>query len=124
MGEALNCIQKRNKLNDVYRSGGVGPGGAYHTYEIVPLNRAPDLETPVFTIQFQKGARLEDDSVSGVLDTDLLEIVRDRLSSFQRGEYATRDNAMALTHVEEALLWMNKRVEDRADRGVLGTTSV
>ena len=58
----------------------------------------------------------------GVLDTDLLEIVRDRLKAFNQGEYATRENALAITHIEEALLWMNKRVEDRAERGVLGTT--
>ena len=28
-----------------------------------------------------------------------------------------------LTHIEEALMWMNKRVEDRAERGVLGTNA-
>ena len=27
----------------------------------------------------------------------------------------------SLTHIEEALMWMNKRAEDRAERGVLGT---
>jgi hypothetical protein len=58
----------------------------------------------------------------GVLDVDLLEIVRDRLKAFQTGDYATRENACAITHIEEALMWMNKRVEDRAERGVLGTT--
>ena len=33
----------------------------------------------------------------------------------------TRETALALTHVEEALLWLNKRTEDRAERNVLGT---
>lgn len=28
---------------------------------------------------------------------------------------------MALMHIEEALLWLNKRVEDRIERNVLGT---
>lgn len=59
----------------------------------------------------------------GVLDTDLLEIVRDRLNDFQNGKFATRENAVALTHIEEALLWMNKRVEDRIERNVLGTNN-
>ena len=27
----------------------------------------------------------------------------------------------SLTHIEEALMWMNKRAEDRAERNVLGT---
>ena len=33
----------------------------------------------------------------------------------------TRETACALTHIEEALMWLNKRVEDRIERGVLGT---
>lgn len=47
--------------------------------------------------------------------------MRDRLKGFQQGQFATRENAIALAHIEEALLWMNKRVEDRIERGVLGT---
>lgn len=62
-------------------------------------------------------------SIHGLLDTDLLEIVRDRLQGFQSGEFACRENAIALTHLEECLLWMSKRVEDRAERGVLGTSN-
>ena len=46
------------------------------------------------------------------------------MQCFQQGEFATRDNAIALTHVEETLLWMNKRVEDRAEKGKLGTYEV
>jgi hypothetical protein len=75
----------------------------------------------VAEIVFQNGPRKEETSVHGVLDPDLLEIVRDRLKAFQAGPYATRENACALTHIEEALFWMNKRVEDRIERNVLGT---
>lgn len=120
----LDTIQKRNKLNVVSAIGELGPGGAIHTYEIAANTENPDWPQEVLSvIQFQKGPRNEEDSIRGVLDGDLLEIVRDRLKSFQAGEYSTRENAIALTHIEEALLWMNKRVEDRAARGVLGTTS-
>jgi hypothetical protein len=72
-------------------------------------------------IQFQNGARKLPDSIHGVLDTDLLEIARHRLQCFQKGPFATRENACALTHIEEALMWMNRRVEDRIEREVLGT---
>ncbi len=120
--EKLNTIQKRNNLNAVYRKGDPGPGGAYHTYQVEwPL----DPETGLYhydSICFQTGPRATSDNVPGILDTDLLEIVRDRLKCFQAGDYACRENACALTHIEEALMWMNKRVEDRAERGVLGTT--
>lgn len=121
--EKLVTIQKRNNLNSVYRMGEMGPGGAYHGYEICPAGQDPHFtDAPVFPVIFQKGPRNAQGSTSGVLDVDLLEIVRDRLTAFQNGDYRCRENAIALTHVEEALLWMNKRVEDRAERNVLGTT--
>ena len=121
----LDTIQKEHSLNIVYRIGDQpGPGGAYHEYEVFmpprPIDSDPG-DTHAIRIRFQKGPRMDPASQHGVLDSDLLEIVRDRLTLFQQGEFATRENEMALRHVEEALLWMNKRVEDRAFRGVLGT---
>ena len=114
----LSTIQKRKNLNSVLRIGDPGPGGAYHDYVI---EDAEDTNLENGMVKFQRGPRNEHDSRDGVLDADLLEIVRDRLQHFQRGEYATRENACALTHIEEALMWMNKRVEDRIERNVLGT---
>jgi hypothetical protein len=113
----LNTIQKRNNLNYIERNGSIGPGGAYHHYRV----KREGCKGFTLVISFQKGARDEEHSMKGVLDVDLLEIVRDRLKCFQEGEFAIRENAIALTHIEEALLWMNKRVEDRAERNVLGT---
>ena len=115
----LSTIQKREKLNDVYAIGEKGNGGAYHEYAI-QICDGEGLCTDI-AINFQNGPRKLPDSIHGVLDTDLLEIVRHRLQCFQQGEFATRENAIALTHIEEALLWMNKRVEDRIERNVLGT---
>ena len=124
MKTMLSTIQKRENLNTVHRGEECGPGGAYHYYEIRCDEPAGgDLTNPLFLsrIIFQKGARKDPEATHGVLDVDLLEIVRDRLQCFQKGAFATRENAIALTHIEEALLWMNKRVEDRIERGVLGT---
>lgn len=120
--EKLNTIQKRENLNTIYRYGEVGPGGAYHDYDIYPA-KAEDMTDPepLVCVQFQRGPRKDSNARHGVLDTDLLEIVRDRLRCFQAGEFSTRDNACALTHIEEALMWMNRRVEDRIERDVLGT---
>ncbi len=118
----LSTIQKRHNLHQVYRADEPGAGGACHKYVVRQDKFCPHEEVVVAEIQFQHGPRGEEGSTRGVLDTDLLEIVRDRLKAFQQGEFATRENACALTHIEEALMWMNKRVEDRAERGVLGTT--
>jgi hypothetical protein len=77
----------------------------------------------VSTIEFQNGPRNLENSTIGVIDTDLLEIVRHRLQSFHAGPYSSRENAVALTHIEDALLWLNRRVEDRIERRVLGTNT-
>lgn len=114
----LRTIQKRGNLNNIYRSDEPGSGGACHFYTVM---RADDPETYVHTIQFQHGPRNDENSEHGVLDSDLLEIVRDRLKAFQAGPMATEYNARALSHIDEALMWMNRRVEDRLERGVLGT---
>lgn len=120
--ELLSTIQKREKLNTVFVCNNPGPGGAYHEYRI--CENGSDGTYGIFAeIDFQRGPRKEQDSKHGILDTDLLEIVRHRLQCFQQGEFATRENAIALTHIEEALLWMNKRVEDRIERNVLGTNN-
>lgn len=121
----ISTIQKREKLNQVFSKDEIGPGGAYHNYLIRSNELDFKTQEPLFTteIQFQKGPRKEEDSQHGVIDTDLLEIVRDRLKSFQAGPYSSRENACALTHIEEALMWMNRRVEDRIERNVLGTNN-
>jgi hypothetical protein len=125
----ITTIQKRQKLNDVYVCDEKGPGGAYHRYIICKTGETAwqngNNDTGILEeIRFQKGPRKDENSQLGILDTDLLEIVRHRLQCFQQGEYSTRENAIALTHIEEALLWLNKRVEDRIERNVLGTTKV
>ena len=125
----LSTIQKRENLNKVFAIDEPSNGNACHTYGIYPVANTVEYssdenkDNAMCIIQFQNGARKLPDSTHGVLDTDLLEIVRDRLKGFQSGEFATRENAIALTHIEEALLWMNKRVEDRIERNVLGTNN-
>ena len=116
----ISTIQKREKLNDVYAVDEKGNGGANHRYSISSANEPAMILTE---IQFQNGARKIPDSVHGVLDTDLLEIVRDRLKGFQSGEFATEYNVKALEHIELALMYMNRRVEDRIERNVLGTNN-
>ena len=117
----LSTIQKREKLNNVFAVDEKGNGGANHSYLIVSdVGLAVPKETK---IEFQNGARRLPDSVHGVLDTDLLEIVRDRLKGFQSGEFATEYNAKALEYIELALMYMNRRVEDRIERCVLGANN-
>lgn len=119
----LETIQKMNKLNTVYAMDEPGPGGACHRYNItglVPSGGGRDVDV---WIDFQKGPRKDPSSIPGILDTDLLEIVRDRLTAFQNGDFACEYNAEALDYINKALEAMNRRVVDRASRMVLGTNN-
>ena len=115
--EKLSTIQTQGNLNEVFRVGEPGPGGAYHDYQV----KGDSAHYFVEEIRFQKGPRNAQDARRGVLDTDLMEIVRDRLKAFQDGPYACQENEHALFLVEQALVWMNRRTEDRIKRNVLGT---
>lgn len=110
----LNTIQKREKLNDIHIADEKGNGGANHKYIISKENNIYG------EINFQNGARNLETSTHGIIDTDLLEIVRHRLQSFQQGTFASEYNAKALEHLEIALMYMNRRVEDRIERKILG----
>ncbi len=117
----LSTIQKREKLNEVFATDGIGPGGANHEYVIVSDK---GLQVPKeIKLVFQKGPRNEENSQQGILDTDLLEIVRDRYKAFQSGPLASGYNEKALEHIEIALMYANRRVEDRIERNVLGTNN-
>lgn len=119
--ETLNFrIQREDNLNNVVFEDIAGPGNGRHHYQIFKNEQTIVEPEPLLDIQFQCGARNEDGSVSGVLDQDLLEIVRHRLQCFQQGEFSSRESALALTCIEEALMWLNKRKCDRKERGVLG----
>lgn len=114
----ISRIQKRHNLNEVECVDEAHPLNKGHHHYVIRLKKN-DIE-----LKFQKGPRGLKTSTDGVLDVDLLEIVRHRLRSFQNGPYATRENAIALTHVEEALLWLNKRVEDRIEENKFGTDKI
>ncbi len=111
-----------------------GQGGACHCYEIDgfdatknPANErsAEEIENDVtgprrVTLMFQNGP-IKDVGVNGVTHEVLLAVVIDRLRSFQAGPYMNRANALALTHMEEALMWLQYRTRERIKRGVEGT---
>ena len=114
----LDTIQKEYKLSTIYSLDYNGPGNAHHVYQIQPTN-SHSMKNSQF-IYMQKGPRNEEGSITGITNEDLLEIVRDRLKSFQSSEYACEYNEKALEHIEDALTLLNDRVQDRAKRNVLG----
>ncbi len=74
-------------------------------------------------ISFQNGP-IKEFGVNGIPDEALYAILIDRLQGFQKGQYSCRENAVALTHLETALMWAQKRTHERESRGVEGTNTV
>lgn len=73
--------------------------------------------------KFQKGP-IKEAGVNGVMNEDLIAMVIDRIQSFQESDYKCRENAVAITKLEEALMWLRKRTDDRERRGVEGTSVI
>jgi hypothetical protein len=97
-----------------------GQGGANHHYQVVSSDDNFETASKIQDIHFQKGPVKEFGS-NGLQNEDLLKIVIHRLQGFQSGNFACRDNAVALTHAETALMWLQKRTRERIERGVEGT---
>lgn len=117
---------KLNGLNDALKISvmdELGSGGANHIYEIA--STAPALTgLPAIspqTIFFQNGP-IAESGVNGISGEALVAIVIDRLQCFQKGQYSCRENAIALTKLEEAMHWLKHRTESRMQRGVEGTS--
>lgn len=105
-----------------------GAGGANHLYRVSDSRPSVNPESglsvdvlhPFVTIHFQEGP-IKEAGVNGITQEALLTIVIDRLRSFQNGPFSCRENAIALTHCEEALMWLQRRTVARIKRGVEGT---
>lgn len=71
-----------------------------------------------YSIKFQDG--LLKDGRNGLTIEEALQSCVDRLQEYQ-SKVPCRENAVAITHIETAVLWLEKRTKDREARGVEGT---
>lgn len=112
-----------------------GQGNACHRYHITTaetpppvggnmssadLQKAMAMSRAVTEIRFQNGP-IQEVGVNGISNEALLAIVEDRLLGFQSGDYKCKENACALTHIQEARMWLQERTNSRLRRGVEGT---
>lgn len=100
-----------------------GRGNACHEYQIRRFvtgtgDKNDDVE--LCHIKFQNGP-VDEGGPNGISNESLLAVVEDRLAGFQSGQFACRENAIAITKIQEALMWLQKRTRDRLARGVEGT---
>ena len=103
---------ERNKLdcsnniddNGNPSGGGVVGSGLTVRWQNVPLGRPPKPATGAFV-------------------DDVIEAARQRLEFYQKaagGKFACRENAIAITKLEEAMHWLWARRMERESRGVQG----
>lgn len=110
-----------NPLNDrlnIFVIDRPGAGGVNHKY----LCEFPHAKYDV-VISFQNGP-IAENGINGVTHEALLAIVLDRLECFQKGQYQCRENAIAYTKIEEALMWLQRRTLKRMARGVEGKSVI
>ena len=94
-----------------------------HLYELANFE---NKEAKGQEIQFIEKGNLSDNSISlvtindGTTNEEVIEVLIDRLQ-YLNGKFPCRENSIAITKLEEALMWLNKRTEDRLKRNVEGT---
>ncbi len=69
-------------------------------------------EVPMISIHYQDGI-VGDNGQSGAFVEDVIEAAVQRLRFFQDSKFRCRENAIALTHLETALAWLDRRTRAR-----------
>jgi len=82
-----------------------------------------DTRATGIAIEWQNGA-LKDDTPNGAQVEDVLTAALGRLrflDTASNGRFRCRENALAITKIEEAIHWLEARTAARKARGVEGT---
>lgn len=105
-------LQELDIYNDQDANGNPAGGyvratGVHIAWQNGPLGRGDDRKEP-----------------NGAFVETVIEAARQRVQFYQtasNGKFACRENAIAITKLEEALMWLDKRTRDREARQVEGT---
>lgn len=117
-------VTDNDRLLEIVATDHAGPGGANHVYRVICLTMNEHDDNSILWLNFQKGP-VGEVGVNGITNEALIAIVLDRLRSLQGGPnsyLSTRENAIAITKLDEGLMWLHKRTRDRIARHVEGTS--
>lgn len=70
-------------------------------------------------LHFQEGT-IPEAGVNGVTNEAVIEALIDRMGKLQK-TLPCRENALAITKLDESLMWLERRTQNRKDQGVEGT---
>src|SRR3990167_3104639 len=108
MNDIKNCQIKNLTDNSENPTGGFVLGtGLDIKWQDGPLGRDADQKEP-----------------NGAFVETVISAAVQRIEFYQNSKFSCKENAMAITKLEEALLWLNKRTLDRENRKVEGTHTV
>ena len=97
-----------------------------HTYEMETFGKDQPIESsPVKSIIHFYEMKLDGTKIDGVTNEEVIKVLIHRISylneKWQDGKFKCRENSLAITKLEEALMWLEKRTSDRLARNVEGT---
>lgn len=108
MNDINNCLcGNANDQNGNPTGGFVAGEGLNITWQDGPLGRGEERKKP-----------------NGAFVETVISAAKQRIEYYQTangGKFACRENAIAITKLDEALLWLDKRTRDREARQVEGT---
>ena len=91
-----------------------------HQYE---MSNFENKENPGQVLQFIHKEPNENNELitisDGTTNEEVLEILINRMN-FLNNKFSCRENSIVITHLETALLWLEKRTNDRIKRNVEG----
>jgi hypothetical protein len=73
------------------------------------IEKEPKIDNPIELVTINDGTTNE----------EVLEMLIDRMNYLQ-SKFPCRENAIVITKLEESLMWLNKRTQDRLKRNVEG----
>lgn len=95
-----------------------------HNYELSTFMGAWE-DPPVLSFYEMKE---NGEKIDGTTNEDVIRVLIHRIAylneKWQNGKFRCRENSLAITKLEEALMWLEKRTADRMNRQVEGTHQV
>jgi hypothetical protein len=104
----LGKYDAENGIQDGNPTGGTVRGvGLSIDWQDGPLGRGAERKEP-----------------NGAFVETVIDAARQRIEFYQQGKFKCRENALAITKLEEALHWLHARTEKREVAGVEGTHKI
>lgn len=83
-------------------------------------NTLTNYDSEYLIAHFQDGP-IKEHGVNGTTNEEVIQMLLERLQSLNQPPFNCRENSLAITHLEESLLWLQRRTANRVAKGIEGT---